>query len=149
MSQLFVQLCMQSGLARPTPEYQFLGDRRFMFDYAWVDKRIALEVEGGIFIRGAHGSVGGILRDIEKYDLAAVTGWIVLRVVAEDLLKSRTFEMVRRAIQAHGRESETWKQIECPNPTEPQMEADLLLSPGRKPRRRKAVPSFGSAKRSS
>ena len=55
---------------------------------------IALEIEGGIFggkeangrrYKGAHSSVTGMLRDIEKYNAAAVLGWRVLRVTPDQL----------------------------------------------------------------
>jgi len=62
-------------------EYQFHNKRKFKFDYAFVDKKIAVEQEGGIFTKQAHGSITGILRDMEKYNLAVECGWRVLRYV--------------------------------------------------------------------
>ena len=64
---------------------------------------IALEIEGGIFggkeangrrYKGAHSSVTGMLRDIEKYNAAAVLGWRVLRVTPEQLFTQSTVDML-------------------------------------------------------
>lgn len=63
-------------------EYRFALDRRFRFDFAWVDKKVAVECEGGVWTQGAHGRGSGISRDIEKYNLAACLGWKVLRFSA-------------------------------------------------------------------
>lgn len=60
--------------------------RQFRFDYAWPQKRIALEVEGGIWRKGggAHSHPTGIIRDIEKYNLAMMQGWRVIRLASGD-----------------------------------------------------------------
>jgi len=79
-------------------EYRFHSKRRFRFDYAILEHKIAIEQEGGIYTRGAHGSVSGILRDIEKYNLATVCGWRILRVQPENLLSNHTFDMIQKLI---------------------------------------------------
>ena len=64
---------------------------------------IALEVEGGVYggkasngrrYKGAHASISGMLRDIEKYNQAAVCGWRVLRVTPDQLFTQRTVDML-------------------------------------------------------
>lgn len=60
-------------------EYKFCPDRKWRFDFALVKQKIAIEVEGGIFIPGGHSTGKGIMRDMEKYNWATVNGWKVLR----------------------------------------------------------------------
>lgn len=67
------------GIPRPEREYKFLKDRLFRFDFAWPDKKIAVEVEGGVWNHGRHTRGEGFERDCEKYNLAVVNGWWVLR----------------------------------------------------------------------
>jgi len=43
------QLCVDAGLPAPTPEYRFHATRRWRFDYAFVQQKIAVEVEGGVW----------------------------------------------------------------------------------------------------
>jgi len=78
------------GFPEPVLEFKFHPKRQWKFDIAWPNYKVALEVEGGIFKmrdeggnlrQGAHGSVTGILRDIEKYNAAAALGWVVLRAL--------------------------------------------------------------------
>jgi hypothetical protein len=80
-----VLLCQAHGLPAPMPEYVFSNSRGFKFDYAWIAQKVACEVEGGIWKRGGggHSHPMHIMRDIEKYNLAVVEGWRVIRVVPE------------------------------------------------------------------
>ena len=55
-------------------EYRFDDVRKFRFDFAWPDLKFAVELEGGIFTRGAHSSPMGILRDMDKGNLAVMLG---------------------------------------------------------------------------
>jgi len=90
----------QMGLPIPELEYRFHPTRKFRFDFAWPEHRLALEVEGGIFTRQAHGSIKGMLRDIEKYNLAQMNGWHVLRVIPGDLCMLKTVKMIKATMQS-------------------------------------------------
>lgn len=67
------------GLPEPVREHRFHDVRRFRFDFAWLDQKIAAEVEGGIWVRGRHTRGAGFKNDCEKYNLAASEGWKVYR----------------------------------------------------------------------
>lgn len=60
-------------------EYKFHSSRRWRFDFANVDKKIAIEIEGGIHRKGRHVRPKGYLGDLEKYNEAAYLGWKVYR----------------------------------------------------------------------
>ena len=93
----------ECGLPPPVTEHMFCPDRKFRFDFAWPSCQVALEVEAGIFMRGAHGSVGGIKRDMEKYNLAASMGWLVLRVIPDEVCMKETVDLVKKTmIHEHG-----------------------------------------------
>lgn len=64
---------------KPEREYVFHPGRRWRFDFAWPDYKIALECEGGIFSMGRHTRGKGFIGDCEKYNQAMLDGWIVLR----------------------------------------------------------------------
>jgi very-short-patch-repair endonuclease len=51
--------------------------RRFTFDYAWVEQRTAIEIDGGTWKPG--GGRHGQDCDREKLNLATLEGWKVLR----------------------------------------------------------------------
>lgn len=71
-------------------EYKFLSDRRFRFDYVFLldnslIKGIAIEFEGGVWSNGRHIRPLGFIKDCEKYNLALVNGYVVLRFTSECL----------------------------------------------------------------
>jgi very-short-patch-repair endonuclease len=70
-----------AGLPDPVPEYAFDPGRGWRFDYCWPEARLAVEVEGGTRKPGGgrHNRAAGYERDCEKYNRAALGGWVVLR----------------------------------------------------------------------
>lgn len=54
--------------------------RRFRFDFAWPKRKVAIEIEGGIFMRGRHVRPSGFINDATKYNAATLQGWRVYRI---------------------------------------------------------------------
>lgn len=83
-------------------EYRFAPPRRYRFD--WCAPRpgimLAVEYEGGVFQReGGHRATGRFLRDVEKYNLAAVMGFRVIRLTAKSVADGTAFEWLERALE--------------------------------------------------
>lgn len=85
------------GLPAPLREHRFCH-RRWRFDFAWPDRMLALEVEGGTYSRGRHTRPEGFERDCEKYNAAALAGWRVLRVTGRMVRDGRALVLLRRAL---------------------------------------------------
>jgi very-short-patch-repair endonuclease len=68
-----------ANLPEPVREYKFHPTRRWKFDFAYPDQKIAIEVEGGTWISGRHSRGSGYQADCEKYNAAVLLGWKVLR----------------------------------------------------------------------
>lgn len=69
-------------------EYRFHPTRRWRFDFALPEHKIAIEFEGGIFLNKArHTSSIGYAGDVEKYREATILGWRLLRYTAKDFSK--------------------------------------------------------------
>ena len=79
-------------------EYRFHPSRDWRLDFAIPSRRVAIEVEGGAFNGGRHIRPEGYLRDMEKYNEAAVCGWCVIRVLPAELLTFKTVRLVIRAV---------------------------------------------------
>ena len=75
------------GLPEPEREYRFAPPRRFRADFAYPERKLLIEVEGGVWTRGRHTRGAGYTSDAEKYNLATVKGWRVLRFTG-DMIKS-------------------------------------------------------------
>jgi len=115
-----------SDLPPPEKHYRFHIRRKWEFDRALPDHMIAIELEGGAYGRplvchncgtavrartkdgkvgriimstGAHGH-GRFISDIEKYNSAAVLGWIVLRFSHDDITGTpfETIETIRKVV---------------------------------------------------
>lgn len=81
------RLIAAAGLPEPVREYAFAEaiGRRWRFDFAWPDRRVALEIDGMLW-GGGHTSGDGRRDDMVKDAYAAICGWKVLRV-DRDLLR--------------------------------------------------------------
>lgn len=93
-----------NGLPEPLREYRFHPKRRWRFDMAWPDDRVALEVEGGVYTGGRHTRGRGFQEDCVKYNEAALLGWTVLRVTGEQIDDGSALDWLRRALTVQGAE---------------------------------------------
>lgn len=115
-------------LPNPQADYAFEPTRSWRFDRAWPGHKVAVELEGGAYgqrvvchncgtvvrsitsagpgreVRAAgwHGHYSRFVADREKYNFAALGGWIVLRFVNEDVLTDpfKMVETIRQALEA-------------------------------------------------
>jgi very-short-patch-repair endonuclease len=76
-----------AGLPQPDKEVIFHPTRRWRFDFAFPDKMLAVEVEGGQW-GGRHTSGKGFEQDAIKYAEAMLLGWRVLRIPGSMISKS-------------------------------------------------------------
>ena len=96
------------GLPIPVTEYRFHPQRRFRFDWAFPLTRLAIEQEGGIWIKGksgrggAHSLPSNILRDMEKNNEASILGWHILRFTPAQVEKGEAALTIKRWFDANG-----------------------------------------------
>ena len=98
ITDLFTVLCRSDLNVDCVKEFKFHPKRRWRFDYAIPEYRIALEVEGGVWTSGRHTRPQGFLGDIEKYNTATLMGWRVFRTTPDDLLRTATLNLLKQAI---------------------------------------------------
>lgn len=95
----FALLVRAAGLPEPEREHRFC-ERRWRFDWAWPERMVAVELEGGIWTNGRHTRATGYQKDIEKYNTAVLLGWKLIRFTYPMLRDdpAACIETVRRAL---------------------------------------------------
>lgn len=83
-------------------EHRFDASRQWRFDFAWPALHLAVEIEGGVFTGGRHTRGAGFVSDMEKYNAAALAGWLVLRYTPQQFKREAGTVMaqIRGAVQA-------------------------------------------------
>ena len=78
-----------------TREYKFHPKRRWRLDFAWVDQKIGVEVEGGIWLpRSGHNTGVGISRDGEKGNALTLLGWKLIRVTGKMIKNGEALNII-------------------------------------------------------
>lgn len=98
----FAQLCEAAGLACPVPEYRFHPTRRWRWDWAWPEDKLAVEVNGGAWVGGRHTRGAGYARDLEKWSAGAALGWRIIHVTPRQFARGDALALVRAALDAEG-----------------------------------------------
>lgn len=102
---LLVQL-KAAGLPLPVEEYRFDDSRKWRFDYAWVERGIALEIEGGtrsVPGGGRHQRHKGYQNDCRKYNRATLSGWKVLRFTSEMIASGEALKVLESVFKGENR----------------------------------------------
>ena len=81
-------------------EFVFAAPRRWRSDYRVQGTMVLIEFEGGLFAKGkqGHSSVSGILRDMEKYNSAALLGYTVIRIAPNHVISGQALKWVEEAL---------------------------------------------------
>ena len=73
-------------------EHRFHEKRKWRFDFAHIEAKVAIEIEGGIWNQSRHTKAVGYIKDCEKYNTALFNGWAVIRLpshwITEEVLLS-------------------------------------------------------------
>lgn len=80
-------------------QYRFHPEREWRFDFAWPDFKIAVEIEGGTWVKGAHTRGAHFESDCEKYAEALCLGWKVLRITTDQVKSTQGLKWLERLFQ--------------------------------------------------
>lgn len=98
LEYLLLNQIMEWALPIPDREHIFHPTRKWRFDFAWPEWKIAVEVEGGIWHRGRHVRGSGFIQDCEKYNAATELGWRVFRYTRGDIEDLKAIEQIKRVL---------------------------------------------------
>lgn len=98
LERLCEAIIRDEGLPTPLREFRFCDGRFWRSDFVWVEQKVILECEGGIWCRGRHISPRGFLKDIEKYNTATLMGYKVIRIAKEHIDNGMIVEWLHKAL---------------------------------------------------
>jgi len=78
-------------------EHPFHPTRKWRFDLAWIEEKLALEVQGGIWV-GGHNRGAQLKKDYEKANAAAELGWRILYFEPKDLCLLSTVTTIKNCL---------------------------------------------------
>lgn len=93
LEEKFLALWTSEGGPHLERELVFAKPRRWRFDFAHLDSKTAIEIDGGVW-NGRHTRGGGFLKDSEKLLAAHLLGWRVVRLTSPQL----TADIIRQLI---------------------------------------------------
>ena len=80
-------------------EFRFHYTRKWRLDFAWPRQRVAVEIQGGIWMRkGGHNTGRGISRDAEKLNEAQFLGWRIFQLTPE-MITIDNLERIKNLIE--------------------------------------------------
>lgn len=94
----FQNLCRCAGLPAPVAEYRFCPERKWRVDYAWPGLKVALEVEGAVWVQGRHTRGSGFVKDMEKYNTLAAQGWRLLRCTPAEIKNMKVLRLLSETL---------------------------------------------------
>ena len=86
LEQAFKRYWNKNFNPSPVPEFSFHPVRKWRFDFAWPDKKIALEIQGH---GPGHTSKKGMTQDADKNNTAILLGWKVVYFTSYHLHPTR------------------------------------------------------------
>jgi len=118
LEALYARQCEQYRLPAYEREYLFAAeafDRRWRLDWYWPAYKLGVELHGLIVLRGAqgegivrggHGTVAGITRDMDKANAAILLHISVLTFCQSHVNSGDAIAMTQRALTVRG-----WKRV--------------------------------------
>lgn len=79
-----IRIMLQLARIQFVEEHRFHPTRKWRFDFAIPEMRIALEYEGLFSEKSGHTTIDGFLSDVEKYNEATKLGWRILRYTVKN-----------------------------------------------------------------
>ena len=91
-------------------ELPFHPVRKWRFDYAFPEEMVAVEIDGGLFMRDHAGRHSGGInqkRDFEKTNAAAEMGWLVFHYLPEQKMLTSTFMQLHNILKTRKKGNES------------------------------------------
>lgn len=96
ITRLFCVHLSELGLKNPKLEHKFHKVRNWLFDIAFPEQMLAIEIDGW-----GHRTHKRFLEDIDKLNHARALGWTVFRVTPNQVKKGIAKEMIKELLEVY------------------------------------------------
>lgn len=107
------------NIPAPYPEYAFNGS---FFDFVWLGKKVALEIQGGAYLKRSYHDNTNTLRQLNKHAALEKEGWLVLTADTHDIRTPAFYDGLKKLID----------EREGPSEDDPTLERVLATMSGEK-----------------
>lgn len=78
-------------------EFKFHPERRWKADFYIPEKRLLVEIEGGVWLgaKGGHTSAKGYTSNLEKYNAATILSYSLLRYTTEQVVSGMAITQIK------------------------------------------------------
>lgn len=98
LEKLLWQHLKWAKLPLPIVEYKFHPTRQWRADFCWLEEKLIVEVEGGIYTQGRHVRGKGYEADCEKYNHAVILGFKLLRVTSKHIQSGEALNWIENIL---------------------------------------------------
>jgi very-short-patch-repair endonuclease len=78
------------------------ASRKWRADFVFPDYKLLVEVDGGVWIRGAHGHPADIIRNMTKGNDAALLGFTVLHFTPAEVTSGHAVAFTQKVLETRG-----------------------------------------------
>lgn len=107
--RLFLFQCQQLKLPPVFAQWRFQNSecpdnarRKWRTDFVFKDFKLMVEIDGGIWIKGAHGNPADIIRNMRKGNDAILLGYHVLHFTPAEVKTGQALKFTQQALKAKG-----------------------------------------------
>lgn len=97
--QVIINFFAKHELPPCVAEYRFHETRRWRFDFCFVDYRLAIERNGGVWLNGRHNRGTGYLKDLEKLNAAVCAGFYVMQFTPQQITTIEAISTIKTALE--------------------------------------------------
>ena len=101
--ELFAMQLKAAKLRGWEREVVFAPPRRWRFDFAHCIYKLAVEIDGAIWVQGRHNRGAGAEKDMEKMNQAILSGWRCFRFSPRMVAEGEALRVIEAAINKFGR----------------------------------------------
>jgi very-short-patch-repair endonuclease len=91
--QLFALHCRLELTEQPEREFKFHPTRGWRVDFAWPDRKLAVEIESSV-----HRIKNRFASDIPKYNALQLNGWTLFRFTAKMVVSAEAIDTVKTVL---------------------------------------------------